>query len=108
VPIQVGDLGGLELDLLVQVDSLLSNDVQLINLVLDDRLSLFESTIDFLNLILDFPNLSFGFGDHLIAVLNLLGKMVCQLLFLTLLKVILKKVLSLLKETCLLLTDSLH
>ena len=42
MPIQVGDLGGLELDLLVQVDSLLSDHVQLVDLVLDDRLSLVE------------------------------------------------------------------
>lgn len=42
MPVKVSDLRGLELDLLVQVNSLLSDHVQLVNLVLDDRLSLVE------------------------------------------------------------------
>lgn len=87
VPVQVCDLGGLELDLLVQIDSLLSDDIQLVDLVLDNSLSLFKSAIDFFDLVLDFPNLSLGFSDHLIAVLNLLSEVVCQLLLLSLFKV---------------------
>ena len=43
VAVQVSDLRGLKLDLLVQINFLLSNDVELIDLVLDDRLSLIES-----------------------------------------------------------------
>ena len=71
MPVQVSDLGGLKLDLLVQVDSLLSNHVQLINLVLDDRLSLVESGVDFFDLLHNFTDLGSSFNDHLIAILDL-------------------------------------
>jgi len=42
VPVQVGDLGSLELNLLVQIGPLLPDDVQLLDLVLDDSLSLLK------------------------------------------------------------------
>lgn len=65
------------MNLLVKVDSLLSNDIQLIDLILNDGLSLFESRVDFLDLVLYFSDLGLGFRDHLVAVLDLLGEMVC-------------------------------
>ena len=42
VPVQVSNLGSLELNLLVQISPLLPNDVQLLDLVLDDSLSLLK------------------------------------------------------------------
>ena len=65
------------MNLLVKVDSLLSNNIQLIDLILNDGLSLFESRVDFLDLVLYFSDLGLGFRYHLVAVLDLLGEMVC-------------------------------
>lgn len=42
VSVQISDLRSLELDLLVQISSLLPDDIQFLNLVLDDSLSLLK------------------------------------------------------------------
>jgi hypothetical protein len=94
--------------LLVQVSSLLSDDIQLLDLIFDDSLSLLEGTVDSSNLILDFLDLFLSIFDHLITLLDLLLEMVGELLFLSLLEVFEKELLSLLKETSLLVAYSCH
>ncbi len=94
--------------MLVQVSSLLSDDIQLLNLILDDSLTLLESTVDSSNLVLDFLDLFLSVFDHLITFLDLFFEMVGKLLFLSLLEVFEKELLSLLKETSLLVAYSCH
>ena len=70
--IEIHDLGGLELDLLVEVDSLLSDYVELADLVVDDTLSLLQGTVNLVDLVLDFLDLILCILNHLVAILNLL------------------------------------
>lgn len=106
--VQVSDLRLLQLDLLIEVDLLLSNHIQLPDLVIDDLLSLLQRIVYFLNLILYFFDLLFGILNHLIQILNLGMQVVCELLLLSLLEIILKKILSLEHELGLFLADSGH
>ena len=99
--VQVSDLRGLQLNLLVQVSSLLSNDIEFLNLVFDDGLSLLQRRVYSQNLVLDLLNLLLGVNDHLVAVFDLLLQVVRKLLLLSLLEVVQKKLLSLLEETSL-------
>jgi hypothetical protein len=62
--------------LLVQVGSLLSDDIQLLDLILDDSLTLLEGTVNSSNLVLDFFDLFLSVFDHLITFLDLLLEMV--------------------------------
>jgi hypothetical protein len=94
--------------LLVQVGSLLSDDIQLLDLILDDSLTLLEGTVNSSNLVLDFFDLFLSVFDHLITFLDLLLEMVGKLLFLSLLEVFEKELLSLLKKTSLLVAYSCH
>lgn len=79
VTVQISDLGSLELDLLIQINFLLSNHIELIDLVLDDRLSLVEGGVDFLHLVHDLSDLRSSLVDRLITVLNLFREVVGEL-----------------------------
>jgi len=88
VPVQVGDLRSLELNLLVQIGPLLPDDVQLLDLVLDDSLSLLKGWVDSQDLVLDLLDLLLSVNDHLVTVFDLFFKMVRKLLLLCLLEVL--------------------
>ena len=102
MPVQVSDLRSLELNLLVQVSSLLSDDIEFLNLVFDDSLSLLQRRVYSQNLVMDLLDLLLGVNDHLVAVFDLFLQMVRKLLFLSLLEVVQQKLLSLLEEASLL------
>ena len=106
--VQVRDLRLLQLDLFIQINFLLSDDIQLSNLIVNDLLSLLERIVDFFDLVLDFFDLLLRVLDHLVKILDLSVQMVRQLLLLGLLKVVLQKSLSLKHELGLLLTDCSH
>jgi hypothetical protein len=108
MPVQVGDLRLLELYLLVQINLLLSNHVELSDLVVDDLLSLLKGVVDLFDLVLDFFDLLLRVLDHLVSVLDLSVQVVGQLLLLSLLEVLLKKSLSLKHQLGLLLADCGH
>jgi hypothetical protein len=54
---QVRNLSGLQIDLLIEVNSLLSDHIKLENLLIDDLLSLFKSTVDLIDLVFNLFNL---------------------------------------------------
>ena len=108
MPIEVSDLRLLKLDLLIKVNLLLSNDVQLSDLIVDDLLSLLQSIVDFVDLVFDLLDLLLGILDHLVAVLDLSVQVVCQLLSFSLLEVLQQQGLSLEHKLGLLLTYSGH
>lgn len=87
--IQISDLTLLQLNLLIKINLLLSNDVQLLDLLIDSGLSLSQSSIDFLQLFLDLLDLVLSILDHLIRVLDLSLEMIGELSLLSLLKVLL-------------------
>jgi len=93
VSIELSNLPSLELDLLVKVDLLLSDDVELGNLIIDNVLSFLESSIDLVDLLLNLFNLLFGLLNHLITILDLILKMIDELLLFGFLEVV-GKVLS--------------
>lgn len=93
VSIELGNLTCLELDLLVKVNLLLSDDVELGDLIIDNVLSFLESSIDLVDLLLNLFNLLLGLLNHLVAILDLILKMVDELLLLGFLEVV-GKVLS--------------
>lgn len=87
---------------------MLSDDVQFLDLVLDDVLTLLESSVNSSDLVLDFCDLLLSVLDHLVALLDLLFEMVGELLLLSLLEVFEEKLLPLLKKSSLFVTDSSH
>jgi hypothetical protein len=93
VSIELSNLTSLELDLLVKVDLLLSDDVELGDLIIDNVLSFLESSIDLVDLLLNLFNLLLGLLNHLVAILDLILKMVDELLLFGFLEVV-GKVLS--------------
>jgi len=106
--LQVSDLTGQELDLLVEVNLLLSQVVEIKNLVVDDELSFLKSEVDPVYLVLDLLDLLLGVVDHLVAVLDLIFELPGELLLLSFLVVLLEKLLSLVEEIGLLLSNDLH
>lgn len=82
---QVVDLGGLKLDCLVKVNSLLTNHIQLQDLVIYDFLSFFESDMDLADLVFNLGNLVLCVQDHLVQVLDLSVEMVDEFFLLGLL-----------------------
>jgi hypothetical protein len=105
---QVFDLCSLELNLLVKVDLLLANNVQLINLVVDDALTLLQGNVDLADLSLNHLNLLLGRLYHFIEVLNLSLEVVSKLSSLHLLVHLDLKLLTLCKELSLLLSSTHH
>ena len=89
VPLQVLDLACLQLDLLVEFDSLLADDVQLLDLVIDHGLPLFQSEVDLLDLALNLLDLLLCVLNHLVAILDLALEMVGEFILLSLLEVLL-------------------
>lgn len=87
--IQISDLTLLQLNLLIKINLLLSNDVQLLDLLIDCGLSLSQSSINFLQLLLDLLDLVLSILDHLIGVLDLSLEVIGKLSLLSLLKVLL-------------------
>lgn len=92
---EVNDLTGEKLDLLVEVNFLLSQVVELQNLVVDDELSLLKGKIDLGDLVLDLLDLLLGVVDHLITIFDLVLELPCELLLLSLLVVFVEQLLSL-------------
>jgi hypothetical protein len=90
VSIQIGDLTLLQLNLLIKIDFLLSDDVQFLDLLIDSSLSLSQSSVDLLQLFLDLLDLVLSILDHLIRVLDLSLEMIGKLSLLSLLKVLLQ------------------
>lgn len=88
VSIELCNLTSLELDLLVKVNLLLSDDVELGDLIINDILSFLESSIDLVDLLLDLFNLLLSLFNHLVAILDLILKMVDELLLLSFLEVV--------------------
>lgn len=87
--IQISDLTLLQLNLLIKINLLLSNNVQLLDLLIDCGLSLSQSSINFLQLLLDLLDLVLSILDHLIGVLDLSLEVIGKLSLLSLLKVLL-------------------
>lgn len=87
--IQISDLTLLQLNLLIKINLLLSNDVQLLDLLIDCGLSLSQSSINFLQLLLDLLDLVLSILNHLIGVLDLSLEVIGKLSLLSLLKVLL-------------------
>ena len=108
VSVKISDLRRLKLDLLVEVDLLLSNDIELLDLLVDNLLALLQSTVDLLNLLLDLLDLVLSVLNDLIAVQDLTLQMVRQLVLFGLLEVLVEQLLSLKQELSLLLTNFLH
>ena len=106
--LQVSDLTSQELNLFVEVNLLLSQVVELKNLVVDDELSLLKSEVDPVYLVLDLLDLLFGVVDHLVAVLDLVFELPGKLLLFGFLVVLLEKLLSLVEEVGLLFSNDLH
>ena len=71
VTVEIGDLGRLQLDLLVEVDLLLSDNVQLLDLLVDDLLALLEGGVDLLDLFLDLLNLVLRVLNDAVSLLEL-------------------------------------
>ena len=95
MPIQIGNLGGLQLDLLVKVNLLLSDDIQFLDLFIDNLLTLLESGIDFFNLVLDLLDLILSIFNHLVTFLNLALQVIHKLSLLSLLEILVEEILSL-------------
>lgn len=95
VSVKISDLRRLQLDLLVEVDLLLSNDIELLDLLVDNLLALLQSTVDLLDLLLDLLDLILSVLNDLIAVQDLTLQMVRQLVLLGLLEVLVEQLLSL-------------
>lgn len=108
VSVKISDLRRLQLDLLVEVDLLLSNDIELLDLLVDNLLALLQSTVDLLDLLLDLLDLVLSVLNDLIAVQDLTLQMVRQLVLLGLLEVLVEQLLSLKQELSLILTNFLH
>lgn len=106
--IELSDLTCLELNLLIEINLLLSDHVQLGNLIVDDVLSFFKGSIDLVDLFLNFFNLLLCFLDHLVAVLDLVLEMVNELLLFGFLEVVGKVVSSLRHQLLLFVTDCLE
>lgn len=106
--VQISYLRSLQLNLLVQVSSLLSDNIQFQYLVLDDGLTLFQGTVDSGDLILDLFNLFLGIFDHLVTFLDLFFEVVGELLLFGLLEVVEEELLSLLEKAGLLVADGGH
>lgn len=83
--VKVSDLGHLQLDLLVKVNSLLTNHIQLQDLVIYDFLSFFEGDMDLADLVFNLGNLVLCVQDHLVQVLDLSVEMVDEFFLLGLL-----------------------
>ena len=66
VSLEVLDLLSLQLNLLIQVDLLLSDDVELLDLVVDDFGSFLESDVDLVDLGLDLCYLILSIQNHLV------------------------------------------
>ena len=107
VALQVPDLRSLNLDLLVQVHLLQSNDVELSNLVLNDVVPLLQSVIDLLDLSSDGVDLVLDIGQHLITATNLLLQMLHQVVLLVKLVAHLDQLLPLLQELGLVVSSDL-
>jgi hypothetical protein len=71
--------------LLVEVELLLSDDVELSDLLVDDSLSFLQSVVDLLNLVLDSVDLLLGVLDHLVKVLDLVVEVIDNSMLLVLL-----------------------
>jgi len=83
------------LDLFVKVDLLLSDDIQILDLIANDSLSIRKGGVDLADLLLDFFDLHFGFFKHIVAILNLTVQIVGQILSLSLLKILQEQLLLL-------------
>ena len=83
------------MDLLVKVNLLLSDDIQLLDLFIDNLLTLLESSIDFFNLVLDLLDLILSIFNHLVTFLNLALQVIHKLGLLSLLEILIEEILSL-------------
>ena len=92
----------------IEVNLLLSQVVEFKNLVVDNQLSFFKGIVDLFDLVLNLFDLLVGVGNHLVAVLDLVLELPGELLFLSLLVVLLEELLSLVEKISLLLTNLLH
>jgi hypothetical protein len=87
---------------------LLSNHVELLDLLADDLLSLLESIVDLLDLVLDLSDLVFGVSDHLVEVLDLLIEVVDNIFLFALFMDLSGNFLSLLQKLGLVLVVGFH
>lgn len=106
--VKVLDLCNLQLNLLIEINFLLSDHVQLSDLLVDNLLAFFKCICNLLNLGFDLIQLLLSVKDHLVEVLNLIIKMVDNSLLLVLFVDLLFNIVSHLKELCLLDMDCLH
>lgn len=88
--VQVSNLRSLYLNLLIKINFLLSNNIQLLDLIIYYLLSLWKGSIDLFNLNLNFLYLLLRVLDHLIAILNLTLEVICEFLFLRLFKILMQ------------------
>lgn len=82
--VKVLDLCNLQLNLLIEINFLLSDHVQLSDLLVDNLLAFFKCICNLLNLGFDLIQLLLSVKDHLVEVLNLIIKMVDNSLLLVL------------------------
>ena len=92
----------MQIDLLVEVDFLLTNDVELHDLLVDDLLPLLESSIDLVDLVLNLLYLQLSILDHLFGVRDLALKSPDEVLFLCLLMYFARNLVQMLDEALLL------
>lgn len=83
------------MDLLVEVNLLLSDDIQLLDLFIDNLLTLLKSSINLFNLVLDLLYLVLSVFNHLVTFLNLALQVIHKLSLLGLLEILVEEILSL-------------
>lgn len=71
VSVKISDLRRLQLDLLIEVDLLLSYHVKLFYLLVDNLLTLLECVVNLLNLLLNLLDLVLSIFNDAVAILNL-------------------------------------
>lgn len=106
--VEVLDLSSLQLNLLIKVDLLLSDNVQLSYLFIDDLLSFIKCIVDLFDLVFDLVKLFLGVLDHLVEVLDLIVKVVSNALLLILLVNLVFNIVSLREQLSLSNVDSIH
>lgn len=82
------------MDLLVEVNLLLSDDIQLLDLFIDNLLTLLKSSINLFNLVLDLLDLVLSVFNHLVTFLNLALQVIHKLSLLGLLEILIEEILS--------------
>lgn len=90
VSVKIRDLRRLQLDLLVEVHLLLSDNVEFLDLFIDDLLALLQSTVDLLDLLLNLLDLVLRVFNDLVSVKDLTLQMVRQFVLLSLLEVLIQ------------------